>query len=677
MNFQYRSEIDGLRALAVIPVIFFHAGFIFFSGGFVGVDVFFVISGYLITTIIIKELDNNKFSLKDFYVRRARRILPALIFVILITSFVSFIFLTHSELNSYFRSVIATLLFLSNLYFYKTTPYFSSESDLEPLLHTWSLSVEEQFYIIFPVVLLFFTKFFKKYIFLFFIFVLISSLLICQFLALKTGGTLNFYFTLSRAWELALGAICAYIIIYKNLTFSILLKNLLSIIGIIAILFSIFYFNRQTLYPSLYTLLPAIGTALIILFANKGTYVQKILSIKLFVCAGLISYSLYLWHQPILAFGRAFFDDFSITLKIILLLSSLLLSIFSYHFIEKIFRDKNKVNLKIFLTTGLIITILLISFSYLNVNFFSKNSTEALLAKLLVKKGAVYSTRMDERQFIKNRIIYENLNPKVLVIGSSRIMQVSNENFNQQVLNLGVSGASIEDHIAITQMALEKFDVDTILLGADPWLFNRYDYSSRWKSISNEYKLSLKNIRSNIKGNNIIKNVNYEDSFFYEKFLERFYNFLNIRKLGLEIKTTQIDNLTKDVISRDGKRVYGKREIQKKLKPKLLEYSMGIYEFSDENYAVYKSFIKHLVNVHKKDVILVLSPYYLPSYELTIPAKPFYLKAENKFRELSKETNVKIIGSYDASLTVCDNNEFHDSMHPKDSCMAKIIDMIN
>src|SRR6056300_86548 len=256
MIIKYRSEIDGLRALAVMPVIFFHAGFSFFSGGFVGVDVFFVISGYLITTIIIKELNNNTFSIKRFYERRARRILPALIFVILISSIISFIFLTRSELASYFKSVIATLLFFSNFYFYKTTPYFRSESDLEPLLHTWSLSIEEQFYIIFPITFLLFHKFFKRYIFLMLIFGFAASLFICQFLALKTGGTLNFYFTFSRAWELALGAICAYMIIYKNLSFSIFIKNLFSIAGIILIVFSIFFFNRQTVFPSFYTLVP-------------------------------------------------------------------------------------------------------------------------------------------------------------------------------------------------------------------------------------------------------------------------------------------------------------------------------------------------------------------------------------------------------------------------------------
>lgn len=679
MSIKYRSEIDGLRAVAVIPVVFFHAGFNLFSGGYVGVDVFFVISGYLITTIILKELDKKTFSLKNFYQRRARRILPALIFVVLVSSVFSFVFLTRSELGNYFRSVISTLLFYSNFHFYKTSPYFKEESDLEPLLHTWSLSIEEQFYIVFPIILLIFYRFFKRYIFLLFIFGFVISLFIAQFLALKTGGTLNFYFTFSRAWELALGAMCAYLNIYKNLSYSSLLRNLLSSIGITMILISIFIFNRQTLYPSFYTLIPTIGTALIILFANENTYVKKILSIRLFVILGLVSYSFYLWHQPVLAFGRIFFENFLIFQKLTLLLLALILSIFSYHFVEKIFRNNRKISFKSFLKTGFIISTLLLIFSYSNINFFSfKNSTEILVAKLLVNKEAVYSTKMNERRFIKNRIFYENLKPKILVIGSSRIMQISNENFTEQVFNLAVSGASIEDHIAITSMALEKFDVDKILLGADPWLFNRYNNQIRWKALFDEYQSSFANINSQEKKYKILKKEPSNSNFnFYEKTLEGFYNILNIRRLDLEIKNNEMNLITKAHILRDGKRVYNKEIKQKKFNPQVVEYSVERYEFSEENYEIYKSFIEYLSSVYKKEVILVLSPYQLSSYELTIQKKPFYLDLEKKFKRLSKETNVQIIGSYNPLSIPCDKNDFYDSMHPKETCMFKVTNQIN
>ena len=680
MNFKYRSEIDGLRAIAVIPVVLFHAGFGLFDGGFVGVDVFFVISGYLITTIILKELGNNAFSLTNFYERRARRILPALIFVILTTSILSFIFLTKSELAGYFKSVNATLFFYSNFYFWKATPYFNSEADLEPLLHTWSLSIEEQFYLLFPIALIFLFSFFRKYIFLFFIISMFVSLLLCQILSIKIGGTLNFYFTFSRAWELALGAICSYLTLYKykQKNFSIAFKNLYSVTGIILILFSVFYFNRQIIYPSFYTLIPTVGTALIIMFADKDTIIKKILSFRIFVSIGLISYSLYLWHQPLLAFGRIYFKTFSFEYKILLIFIAILLSVFSYLFIEKNFRNKNKIKSNFFLKLSLISVFLFFIFSQLNINFFSKKtSTEVMLAKLLVKSEGVYSTKIDERQFIKNRIIYETIDPKILAMGSSRMMQISNENFNKQILNLSVSGASIQDQITIIEMAIEKFNPDQILLGADPWLFNKHNNQTRWKSIQKEYQLAISNINSINKKEKILSSIDVEKNyFFYEHFLDKFYNFLNIRKLEIELGENSNDNLTKDIILKDGSRFNRKQDVKNKIKPAVVDYSLEKYVFSNDYYNIYKTFIEYLQKTHKKEVILVLSPYYLPSYELTIKEKPFYLESEKKFKELSKETNIQIIGSYNPLLTTCSVDEFFNSSHPKASCMKKITEQI-
>ncbi len=679
MDFKYRSEIDGLRAIAVIPVVFFHAGFNFFSGGYVGVDVFLVISGYLITTIILKGLENRTFSIVNFYERRARRILPALIFIIFITSILSFIFLTRSELSGYFRSVIATLLFYSNFYFWKTSPYFKSESDLEPLLHTWSLSIEEQFYLLFPLLLIFFFKYFKKYIFLLFSFGFISSLLVCQFLALKTSGNFNFYFTLSRAWELALGAIAAYYLFYNKLVLSNNLKNTFSLIGLLLILFPVFLFDRQTLYPSYFTLIPTIGTILIIIFADEQTLVKKFLSTKVLVGVGLISYSFYLWHQPLLAFGRISFENFSNINKLLVILISLTLSYFSYNYIEKIFRNRNKVNLKLLSKTLIVSVFFLIVFAQLSQKFFStKNSSEVLLAKLLSKSEAVYSIKMDERQFVKTRILYETLDPKILIVGSSRVMQLSNQNFDQQVLNLGVSGASIEDQIAITLMALEKFNPDKILLGADPWLFNKDNGQLRWKSISKEYEIALKNIKeAKYKDKILKKDIKNEVYNIYEGFLDNVYSNLNKRKLDLDITSDGIKNSAKQIILRDGKIVYGKEKRKEKIKDKIIDYSMYSYRFSKDNYENYKKFIRYLINVQKKDVVLFLAPYHQPSYKLTVKAKPFYLDVEKQFRNLSNEMNIQIVGSYDSLLTDCNEKEFYDNQHPNENCIIKITGDIN
>ncbi len=445
------------------------------------------------------------------------------------------------------------------------------------------------------------------------------------------------------------------------------------------ILFPVFLFDRQTLYPSYFTLIPTIGTVLIIVFADEKTLVKKILSAKVLVGVGLISYSFYLWHQPLLAFGRISFENFSNLNKLLAILIALTLSYFSYNYIEKIFRNRNKIDVKFLSKTLITSVFLLVIFAQLNQKFFStKNSSEVLLAKLLSKSEAVYSIKMDERQFIKNRILYETLDPKILIIGSSRVMQLSNENFNEQVLNLGVSGASVEDHIAITAMALEKFNPDKILLGADPWLFNRDSGQSRWKSISNEYEIALKNIEEASNKYKILKKDTKNEIYnFYEKFLDNIYNNFNKRKLDLNIKSDEIKNNTKQIILRDGKIIYGKEKREEKIKDKIIDYSMSSYEFSEDYYNNYNKFIKYLIKVQKKDVVLFLSPYHLSSYNLTVQAKPFYLDVEKRFRELSKEMGVQIVGSYNLSLTDCEEIEFYDNQHPKEDCMKKITSSIN
>ena len=674
MIIKYRAEIDGLRALAVIPVIFFHAGFNFFSGGFVGVDVFFVISGYLITTIIIKELNNDTFSIKRFYERRARRILPALIFVILISSIISFIFLTRSELGSYFKSVIATLLFFSNFYFYKTTPYFRSESDLEPLLHTWSLSIEEQFYIIFPITLLLFHRFFKRYIFLMLAFGFVASLFICQFLALKTYGTLNFYFTFSRVWELALGAICAHILIYKNLSYSTLIKNLLSIIGIILIVFSIFFFSTQTVFPSFYTLVPTIGTSLIILFANKDTFINKILSIKFLVGIGLISYSLYLWHQPLLAFGRIYLDEFSNLIKLSLILISLILSYLTFLFIETPFR-KNIIIFKknFFIKTFSIIFILNI-FSLLIVDLYKPNSifsTESMVAKKLSRGFSVASPGLEKRNFSKFKILYNENNPKNIIVGSSRIAFIGENLLQESSLNLSVGTATLEDQIALTMLSISILKPQRILLAADPWLFNKKEfppYSSRWKFLEKEYYTAKKMIIEKLPLM-FFKNASklkIKSNFIYDK-INIFYNLVNIRQNKIYNENYFAKRRT---FFPDGTEKFV--ENPNEIIDKKFSHFFDPYEESLEKKQLFEEFIFYLLE-NKIQPVFLLIPIYETSYELSLKESDLLINIEKYFLKFADKNNIRVFGSYNPKLVFCEKNEFRDEIHPKISCINKII----
>ncbi len=208
---KYRIEIDGLRALAVIPVIFFHAGFSFFNGGYVGVDIFFVISGYLITSIILNDLKKDKFSIINFYERRARRILPALFFVMLFCIPFAYFFLLPDEMVKFGRSLIAVSLFGSNFLFWQESGYFDLASELKPLLHTWSLAIEEQFYIFFPILFALIWKYFRSKVFISFLFLFFLSfffMLIGE--TIKPNNMFFFYMLPARGWEILSGALIAY-----------------------------------------------------------------------------------------------------------------------------------------------------------------------------------------------------------------------------------------------------------------------------------------------------------------------------------------------------------------------------------------------------------------------------------------------------------------------------------
>ena len=283
---KYRDEIDGLRALAVVPVILFHAGFELFSGGFVGVDVFFVISGYLITTILIEDIENNRFSIFNFYERRARRILPTLFFVVLVCIPFAWMWMLPSQMKAFSDSLVAVSLFASNILFWRENRYWNAASVEKPLLHTWSLSVEEQYYILFPIFLFFVWRFGKNRVFWMIVMFAAMSLALTEW-GWFNEPTANFYLLPSRAFELLAGSIAAFLVQKRGVQAS----NALSLLGLAAILFAFFAYDQGTPFPSLYTLAPVIGVILLVLFAGKETLAAKLLSTKLFVGIGLISYS--------------------------------------------------------------------------------------------------------------------------------------------------------------------------------------------------------------------------------------------------------------------------------------------------------------------------------------------------------------------------------------------------
>lgn len=348
---EYRAEIDGLRALAVIPVILFHAGFELFGGGFVGVDVFFVISGYLITTIILSDMNKGKFSIVSFYERRARRILPALFFVMFCCLPFAYLWLRPHHLKEFSQSLIAISSISSNILFWMESGYFGTASELKPMLHTWSLSVEEQYYALFPIFLMALWKLRKRWIFGSLMVVAVVSLVLAQWGAYNKP-TATFFLLPTRGWELAIGAIIAFYLLYKKeqterMTSNKATNEVLSFFGLALICYSIFVFSKSTPFPSLYTLIPTIGTALIIVFSTSDTISGRILSTKPMVGIGLISYSAYLWHQPLFVFARhRSLDEPSTAMLLVLSVLSIVLAYFSWCYVEMPFRDKKTIDRK-------------------------------------------------------------------------------------------------------------------------------------------------------------------------------------------------------------------------------------------------------------------------------------------------------------------------------------------
>lgn len=358
-NMNYRSDIDGLRAVAVISVIIFHINEKLLPGGFVGVDIFFVISGFLITRIICKDLDEKKFSISWFYLKRIRRILPVFYLVVFGACLCGAFLLTHQDIENFSTSVRYSLFFGANIYFAKDNGYFDIASEEKPLLHIWSLSIEEQFYFVWPFVLLAFSflsrwpgafryeieRSGKQIRFWGTLILVLLAYCYTQFVLLNNSNTSKFYFTLqTRFGEILIGAIVAQLPVLQWRW----LRHLFSYGGISAIFLAMFFYSRSTIFPGLSSLLPCVGAGLIIYSgcfeANSAAksihdrpMPNRVLGWGIIPLIGLLSYSLYLWHWPILSFMRYVLGSYELPLywwtsSIVLTVG---LSLLSYNFIEK------------------------------------------------------------------------------------------------------------------------------------------------------------------------------------------------------------------------------------------------------------------------------------------------------------------------------------------------------
>ena len=435
---KYRPEIDGLRAVAVIPVVLFHAGFEPFAGGFLGVDIFFVISGYLITTLIVQEIKDGSFSLSSFYERRARRILPALLVMMVSTTVIGYFVLMPDEYKNLGQSLVATMLFSNNILLGITSGYWDLASQFKPLIHTWSLGVEEQFYLIFPIFMLAISKYCPaRFIWAIAIMAVISYVTFYSVNAISPRWA--FYILPARAWELLIGSVAAFIVSRDSKQALALCRwPLTAYSGFLVMIFAIAMYTPAGNGIGQYNIAITIGTMLVIVGTASSSKLRDLLSSRALVSVGLISYSLYLWHQPMYSFLRALSSSRPDEMYYVAALGlAFLLSIASWKYVEKPFREKGRVQLHSFIILVSTSSILLIAFGVLLDRTYGLPG-RAFGAEVRVEDmdKRIYNERA--YKFKKHGFEHRD-KKKILVIGTSFARDFTNiivENFNVRDIEL-------------------------------------------------------------------------------------------------------------------------------------------------------------------------------------------------------------------------------------------------
>ena len=513
----YRPEVNGLRGIAVLGAVFYHAeiilgNFRIFPGGFLGVDVFIVISGYLMTAIISKEYKaTNTFSFKNYYKRRIRRLLPALLVVIFFTSIASYFILLPSLFEDFIKSVLASIFFFSNFFFHYSGQAYGAQVLSEiPLLHTWSLSLEEQFYIVYPTILLGLFIYLKKRIEIILIIGIILSVIFASIITVN-HQSFNYYMLPSRAWEFLFGALLGVKLDQINSNENKKTKQFLALIGFIVLLLSFALFDDSNFHPSYLTLIPVTATYLIIQNTSEDSLINKVLSIPALIFIGLISYSFYLWHHPIFSFAKILdIGQESILIKTLIIFISILLGFITYKFIEKPFRNEGEkvFNLGKISSLGLGIVIIIITLNF-SINF--QNNNHPKIAQELYKK-TWFATKQYFKPCFQRKTFFcsfneDEKNPTVFLVGDS-IMASIQEDLKTNLIKRDIN------FIPMTNAGCDFLEIDNGITCNKKILNNR-----------------LKKIDEKL-GSTIIFHLNYiqakdDDVFFKESFLEKIYFYLN------------------------------------------------------------------------------------------------------------------------------------------------------
>lgn len=450
---KYFPHIDGLRGIAVLLVLLFHLDVNLLKGGYIGVDIFFVISGYLISTILIDKIDSNTFSFKEFYSRRLKRLMPALLFVIVLTLSMAYLIYPLHIFERILKSSNAAILSISNIYFFKESGYFDTSSNLKALLHTWSLSVEEQFYLIWPV-LLFFTLKIKKttYRIILLSLICIISIIFSEYY-LTINSSAAFFLTPFRVFEFLIGTLLYWA---NKIEFKLIIKEFLSLTAIGGLILLSFLYDSTISFPGVNALLPCIFSAILIHNTGQSKCVVYIYNNKVTRWFGKISYSLYLIHWPFIVFYKfKISETLQINDQIILFIASTFVGFLIYKFIETPFRDTNtkskssKTCIYIFITIVLILTTNLIVLNYSSSFFTNKSSREYSLKQ--IDEGKKLRFKFCSLPFLND-------------------LKLEKTEYKEQVLILGDSHAP--DALNFLKLAYPNYDYRMLTEGGCPPMIN-------------------------------------------------------------------------------------------------------------------------------------------------------------------------------------------------------------
>lgn len=480
---KYRPDIDGLRAIAVLSVLLYHLG-VGVPGGYVGVDIFFVISGYLITSIIIKSISNNTFSFLDFMERRIRRIYPPMLLVVAATLLCAYQLQLPADFKQTAYSAIAQIFSLANVFFYmETGGYFRAQAEIMPLLHTWSLSVEEQFYLVVPLILLGLFRLARNWVGAIFTVGLISSLSL-SIIGLEYFKTATFYLLPTRAWELGLGALLPVLALNRSSSPLRVANEAVSILGLMAIACALIMYDSNTPFPGQFALLPCLGTVAVI-WANqsRNTFAYQVLSTKPFVGLGLISYSVYLWHWPLIAFSSYTFIDLSdYEIKGIIAALTIVLGYLSWKFVERPFREIKQVKrARIFSYWAISSLVVILSCGYIVIQngFSNRFPTEvlSLAGENVVRepKARITLQQTERGQYIPIGTNSTEKPTEIFFWGDSHAQTILGS-FDEYLRNSGIKGEA-----AVYPGVLPILDAEAIYPGslgkqAPDWNFNILNY---------------------------------------------------------------------------------------------------------------------------------------------------------------------------------------------------------